>query len=98
MSVFKVMISEKTAFGYRRSRSSIWLRQNEYVWADSEDNAIIKAKKKVQARVRRRSGIKYGSNSPLDLYVGEVEDGYSWWSLLKNDTFAFFDVATWSEE
>lgn len=66
--------------------------KNEYVWAGTKEEAVSKAKEKIQERLGQDPGILLPADSPLELTVDEVESGLPVWKLASNESFIFFDL------
>lgn len=93
MAVFRVMITgEKIIMKTDAGDESCGFVKNEYVWADTAESAVEKAKEKILARVAEKPGVTLLADSPLQLVVDEVEKGFPIWKLASSESFIFFDI------
>jgi hypothetical protein len=65
--------------------------RNEYVVAQSEEDAIAAAKRKAMKRLKRKAA-RFVEGKPFTLKVERVKLGMPFWRLLRNEGFLFFPV------
>ena len=65
---------------------------NEYVWADSESEAITKARRLVEGRLARDPGIRLTSDSLASLEPETVQSGVSWLKLLSREGLSLYPI------
>ena len=93
MTTFRVTITgTKIIMKTEEGEEALGFIRNEYVWADTEETAITKAKKKVLSRLSEKKGITQLADCPLELVVDEIERGIPIWKLTSNESFIFFDL------
>ncbi|MFC4311447.1 hypothetical protein ACFPN2_20270 [Steroidobacter flavus] len=93
MAIFRVMFSgQKVLLKTHDGVDVCGFVRNEYVRAQTREEAIEKAERKVLERVRNHEGIVELSDSTLQLTVDDVEEGFPPWKLLANESFIFFDI------
>jgi hypothetical protein len=93
MNVFRIMLSgSRVVMKTEQGDEQCGFVKTEYVLAPTREEAVAKAKQKVQERLGKDPGILLPADSPLELAVDEVESGHPVWKLTSNESFIFFDL------